>query len=173
MTHQKRLRLAVPIALTAFLAVSLLVDPEIVEGAIFDAVEHLRAGGHRDEALRDALRREIETNASEQTRLVDAIVGGADVSAGTAGGWQLRMPASRSCGQRPKLFRAGGAGRRVSKVSGVLCCLCHHNGPTESGAASPGAVSNATCLTGSFDSAHRNFSVLRPGLSRFSGYSLY
>lgn len=64
--------------------VSSLLDPDLVQGAINDAVDLLRADDAGGAARRDALRREIEANASEQARLVEAIVSAPDVAALTA-----------------------------------------------------------------------------------------
>jgi DNA invertase Pin-like site-specific DNA recombinase len=59
--------------------VSSLLDPEIVEGAIADAVAALRAGNGGQEDRREALRREIEAIGTEQRRLVEALAKGGEM----------------------------------------------------------------------------------------------
>ena len=61
--------------------VSSLLAPEIVEGALADAVEALRARSGGDEGRREALRREMGVAAAEQARLVEAIAGAGDIAA--------------------------------------------------------------------------------------------
>ena len=105
--------------------VSFLLDPEIVEGAISDAVEELRAGRNGNEALREVLRREIETNTTQQARLVDAIVQGVDGSAvkealrKSRTAWSPSSERSRRLGgERPsQLFRFRGRPARAAAPS--------------------------------------------------------
>ena len=60
---------------------SSLLDADVVQGAIEDAVEMLRAGQDGQGARRDALRHEIEVNVTEQARLVEAVASGSDIPA--------------------------------------------------------------------------------------------
>jgi hypothetical protein len=64
--------------------VSSLLDPEVVKGAIDDALELLRVGRAGETERREVLRREIEVNATEQARLANAIARGDDIAALTA-----------------------------------------------------------------------------------------
>jgi site-specific DNA recombinase len=61
-----------------------LLDADVVQGAIDDAVELLRADQVGDGARREGLRREIEVNTAEQARFVEAIAAGGDIAALTA-----------------------------------------------------------------------------------------
>jgi hypothetical protein len=63
---------------------SSLLDPDVVEGAIEDALELLRAGQAGHGARREALRHEIEVNVTEQARLVEAVASGSGIAALTA-----------------------------------------------------------------------------------------